>query len=97
MIFTNQEVKLEGFQVTLRFFTNSLNNEEGITIYLHCLFVYEAVTPSVVHKSKARALPEGFFDFVDSERDLNDGNLNGAFVPVVICIKSKINFIYLFR
>ena len=97
MIFTDQEVKLEGFQVTPRFFANSLNNEEDVTTYLHCLFVYEAVTPSVVDLSKARALPQGFFDFVESERDVNDGNLNGAFVPVVICIKSKNNFIDFFR
>lgn len=97
MIFTDQLAKLESFQITPRFFANSLNNEEDITTYLHCLFVYEAVTPSIVDLSKKMIMKKKFFSFIESERDSNDIYTNGCFVPVVICIKSKNNYVDFFR
>lgn len=97
MIFTDQIVNLESTSFLPRFFANSLNNEEDITTYLHCLFVYELITPSIVDASKARSIPSGYFDFIESEKDPEDKYLNSFYVPLVICIKSKNNYVDFFR
>ena len=97
MIFTDQIVHLETSNAMPRFFATSLTNEKNICTYLHCLFIYELISPSIIDSSKARALPNGFFNFVDYDIESPEHFSHMVYTPVVICIKSKHNFIDFFR
>lgn len=97
MIFTDQIAYLETNSPLPRFFATSLTNEKNVYTYLHCLFIYEPITPVIVDASKARAVSQDFFNFIKKEQESNSCSQGFCFVPVVICIKSKHNFIDFFR
>ena len=97
MIFTDQIIRLETSNYLPRFFTTSLTNEMKVSTYLHCLFIYDYITPGLIDSSKSRVLSNKFFHFVQSEKDTNDNMLHYSCVPIVICIRSKHNFIDFFR
>ena len=97
MIFTDRVVSLENAPPLPRFFATSLTNEKNVYTYLHCLFIYEPINPIIIGSSKSRMLPPDFFDFVANESDNQTAVYNFLFTPVVICIKSKYNFIDFFR
>ena len=97
MIFTDRVVSLENHSPLPRFFATSLTNEKNVYTYLHCLFVYEPISPVIIDASKSRVLPYDFFQFVNGENESLTPFTGSLYAPVVICIKSKHNFIDFFR
>jgi DENN (AEX-3) domain len=97
MIFTDQVVYLEPTASLPRFFTTTLTNDKLLCTYLHCLFIYEPISPSIVNLTRSRVPSDGYFDFIEGTNESSDLVPNFSYVPVALCLRSKHNFIDFFR
>lgn len=94
MIFTDSIVKLQHRYLPPKFYSTTITSGNGGFTQAHCLIVHEQVSPSIIEQSVGWRAKNKDYGVGLKKNTVNEAKV---FVPVVICVMTKSNYVDLFR
>lgn len=96
-VFSQPQIFLQRVSEYPSFFSTSHTHSNNRTEYLHCLKLYEKVTPTILELSKERRNPAGFMNFIKIDRETEPEAEETYYVPIILCIRTVAKYSDLFR